>query len=293
MQSATRIITNTLPKTRRHSHKNTFSNQDPDTSQGLDFFNIFYNPANRGPLSQSALLLIDLLNDFFRSKLWLTTWLLFFLSACQSKPEFINHPPPNHVVSMDVFADQTLVANFGCDEIQAPSNLIGGLEPPYPIAICVIQYTPGEGTEALAAEIESGQFVFYTGGLLGSYIRYLIYQNGEYLLLKTEEDLRRLFAPIESPDEALSFVLAAKNLSAYYGLQYDPAYKYEVDTIEDTHVTPDADGYLVHLFHDQRFGCGPHWISEIDAYVSVSGNIEERSSRQSFRNPDLDELCID
>ena len=167
------------------------------------------------------------------------------------------------------------------------------MEPIYPIAICAIQYIPGETTEELAAEIESGQFFYYTGGLFGSYVRYIIYQNGEFGLLKTEEDLRKLFAPIESSDESLSYVLAVKNLSAYYGLQYDPPYEYEVDTIEDTYVTPDTEGYLVHLFHDQSFGCGPHWISEVDVYVSVEGIIEERSSRQSFRNPGLDELYVD
>ena len=231
-----------------------------------------------------------------KTKLWLAIWLMISLSACQRKPQFINHPPPNLAISMDVFTDDTLLANFGCNEIQAPSSLIGGLDPSYPIAICALQYIPGEGgegTEELAAEIESGQFFYYTGGLFGSYVRYIVYQNGEFVLLKTEEDLRKLFAPIESPEEALSYVLAAKNLSAYYGLHYDPAYEYEVDTIEDTYVINDTDGYLVHLFYDQAFGCGPHWISEVDVHVSVEGNIEERSSRQLFRNPDLDDVCFD
>lgn len=225
-------------------------------------------------------------------KLCLAIGLLIFLSACQSKPEFINHTPPDLPVSMNVFTDDTLLANFGCDEIQVPSFLVG-LEPAYPIAICSFQYTPGEGTEELSAEIESGQFFYYTGGLFGSYVRYIIYQKGEFVLLKTEEDLRKMFAPIESPDEALSYVLAVKKLSAYYGLRYDPAYEYEVDTIEDTYVTPDTDGYLVHLFYNQEFGCGPHWISEVDVHVSVEGNIEERSSRNIFRNPDTDEVCFD
>ena len=228
-----------------------------------------------------------------KTKLWMAIWLLIFLSACQSKPEFINHAPPNLAVPMDVFSDDALLANFGCDEIQAPSSLIGGLEPSYPIAICAIQNIPGEGREDLAAEIDSGQFLYYTGGLFGSYVRYIIYQNGEFVLLKTEEDLRKLFTPIESPEEALSYVLAVKNLSASYGIQYDPAYEYEVDTIEDTYVTPDTDGHLVHLFHDQTFGCGPHWISEVDVHVSVEGNIEERSSRHIFRDPSIDDVCFD
>lgn len=224
---------------------------------------------------------------------WLLIWLLISLSACQSKPKFINHPAPNLTVSMDAFSDETLAAQFGCNEILAPSNLIGGLEPAYPIAICSNQYISGEGTEELEALIDSGQFFYYTGGLFGSYVRYIVYQNGEFVLLNTEEDLRKLFAPIESPDEALSYVMAVKNLSASYGIQYDAAYEYEVDTIEDTYVTPDTDGYLVHVFHDQVFGCGPHWVSEVDVHVSVEGIIEQRNSRQLFRDPTIDDLCVD
>ena len=228
-----------------------------------------------------------------KTQLWLAIWLLLFLPACQSKPEFINHPAPNLALSMDVFFDDALLRDFGCQDIQAPSRLIGGLDPAYPIAICAIQPMPGETNEELAAEIESGQFFYYSGGLFGSYVRYIIYQNGEFVLIKAEEDFRKVFAPIESPDEALSYVLAVKNLSAAYGLQYDPAYAYEVDTIEDTYVTSDADGYLVHLFHDQAFGCGPHWTSEVDVHVSVEGIIQERNVRQIFRDPNLDEVCFD
>jgi hypothetical protein len=91
----------------------------------------------------------------------------------------------------------------------------------------------------------------------------------------------------------LSYVLAVRNLSAYYGLAYDPAYEFEVDTIEDTHVAPEADGYRLHLFHYQAFGCGPHWTSEIEMHVSFEGNIEETSQAPIFRDPNLDDLCVD
>lgn len=223
----------------------------------------------------------------------MAVWSLIFLAACNRQPEFINHPAPNLTVSFDAFNDDQAMADLGCDEIQAPSSLLGALDPSYPIAICAILYMPGERSEALLAEIDSGQFLYYTGGLFGSYVRYVIHQNGEFVLLKTEEDFRRVFAPIESPDEALSYVLAIRNLSASYGIQYDPAYEYEVDTIEDTYVTAESDGYIVHLFHDQAFGCGPHWISEVDVRVSVKGNVEEVASKPIFRDPNLDDVCID
>ena len=226
-------------------------------------------------------------------KFWAAVWLFIFLAACNRQPKFINHPAPNLTVSFDAFNDNQALTALGCDEIQAPPSLLGGLDPSYPIAICAIGYMPGERSEELQAEIDSGQFLYYTGGLFGDYVRYVIHQNGEFVLLKTEEEFRRVFAPIESPEEALSYVLAIRNFSASYGSQYDPAYEYEVDTIEDTYVTADSDGYLVHLFHDQVFGCGPHWISEVDVHVSVEGKVEEVASKPIFRDPNLDEVCID
>jgi hypothetical protein len=223
----------------------------------------------------------------------MSVWLFIFLTACKGEPKFINHPPPNLTVPSDAFNGGETIAALGCNEIQVPSSLIGGLNPSYPIAICAIRYIPGEGSEELGAEIESGQFFYYTGGLFGNYVRYIIQRDGEFVLLKTEEDFRKVFAPIESPDEALSYVLAVRNLSANYGLQYTPGYEYEVDTVEDTHVTPEAGGYLVHLFHDQVFGCGPHWTSEVDVRVSTDGNLEEAASQAIFRDPNMDELCVD
>lgn len=223
----------------------------------------------------------------------LAVWLMIFLSACQIKPKFINHTPPDLVASFEAFNDPSALAALGCNEIGPPSNLLGGLEPRYPIAICTIQYIPGDGSEELIAEIESGQYIYYTGGLFGTYIRYVIQQNGEFVLLKTEEEFRKVFAPIESADEALSYALAVRNLSAAYGIEYFHGYEYEVDTIEDTYVTPEADGYLVHLFYDQVFGCGPHWTYAVDVHVSVKGNVEEVSNTALFRDPNLDELCVD
>jgi hypothetical protein len=225
--------------------------------------------------------------------IWLLVGFSFMLSGCNTQPEFINHPAPNLTVSFEAFNDSSTLAALGCDEIQTPSNLLGGLSPSYPIAICAIYNDPSGHSEELTTEIESGQFLFYTGGLFGNYVRYVVQQDGEFTLLKTEEDFRKLFAPIESPDEALSYVLAVRNLSAYYGLEYLSGYEYDVDTIEDTYVSQEAGGYLVHLFYDQVFGCGPHWTSEIDVRVSVEGDVEELSPKAIFRDPNLDELCVD
>ena len=66
-----------------------------------------------------------------------------------------------------------------------------------------------------------------------------------------------------------------------------------MEKIEDKYVTTEADGYLVHLFYDSVFGCGPHWTSAIDVHVSTDGSMEELSSTPLLRDPNLDELCVD
>jgi hypothetical protein len=235
---------------------------------------------------------------------WLLISLLVLLVACQSKPRFINHPQPNLSVTFDGFdaagclkdssgqcmSDSTRAA-LGCDEILVPPSLLGGLHPAYPIAVC--ELIPEQAQAETQAEIEKGLYFFYTGGLFGRYIRYVIFLDGEFHLLKSEDEFRAIYAPVETPEEALSYVVAVTNLSAYYGFAYDPAYTYEVGTIEDTHVTPDADGYKLHLFHEAVFGCGPHWTSEVDMHVSTEGIVREVSSKPIFRDPNLDEVCID
>jgi hypothetical protein len=226
------------------------------------------------------------------------------LVGCQTKPKFINHPQPNLSISFDAFdaasclkdssgqciSDSTL-ADLGCNEIQVPTSLVGGLNPSYPMAVC--QIIPDQAKAEIQAEIEKELYFFYTGGLFGSYIRYVIFQDGEFRLLKSEAEFRAIYAPLETPEEALSYVLAITNLSAYYGLAYNPAYEYEVSTIEDTYLTVEPDGYKLHLFHDKVFGCGPHWISEVEMHVSAEGVIRELGGKPIFRDPNQDDLCID
>jgi hypothetical protein len=176
--------------------------------------------------------------------------------------------------------------------MQAPSSLLGGLHPSYPIAVCHVRPGPDQ-TQETQAEIEKGLYFHYTGGLFGSYIRYIIVQDGAFRLIKSEDEFRNIYAPIETSEEALSYVLAITNLSAYYGLGYNSAYKYEVGTIEDTYVTPEPDGYKLHLYYDAFFGCGPHWTSEVEMHVSTEGIVQEIGRKPIFRDPNIDELCVD
>ncbi|MBI3162677.1 MAG: hypothetical protein HYZ23_09210 [Chloroflexi bacterium] len=212
--------------------------------------------------------------------------LLFVVTACQPKPGFINHPQPNLSITFNAVPD---AAVLGCDEIQSPSALLGGLDPSHPIAICIINFNPDQAQP----EIEAGQFIYATGGLFTTYLRYVILRDGQQVVIKTADEFRNIYAPIESPEEALSYALALRNLGAYYNLQKDPAYKYEVNEIEDTHVVSEADGYRLNLYSYQFFGCGPHWTSVVELKVAFDGIITEVSGTPVFRDPNMDGLCVD
>lgn len=170
---------------------------------------------------------------------------------------------------------------------------MAGLQPSYPIAVCQVHPAPDQSNPERQAEIEKGLYFYYTGGLFGSYVRYLLVQDGAFRLFKSEDEFREIYAPIETTEEALSYVLAVENLSAYYGLQYYAGYRYEVDTIEDTYVTSEDGGYRLHLFYYALTCCGPHWTSEVEMQLTREGLVREISHKPIFRDPNQDELCVD
>jgi hypothetical protein len=239
---------------------------------------------------------------------WLIINLLVLLAACQTQPKIINHNPPSLSISFSKFQELTCpfdesgylncgsdhpLSALDCDDIFEPPSLFGGLDPAYPIAICEIDAIYGNSSDETKAEIDAGEYFYYAGGLSGKFIRYIIFRNDEFHLLKSEKDFREVYAPIESPEEALSYVLAVTNLSAYYGIVLDATSEYEVDTIEDTFVTATSDGYDLLLYSYAAFGCGPHWTSAVLVHVSKEGIIQELSRTNVFRNPSLDDVCFD
>lgn len=235
--------------------------------------------------------------------------LFLTLAGCQST-KFVNHTRPELEVEFNAFENvgcspnqygfrrcsaNSLIANLGCDEIREPSNLLGALDPSYPVALCLVMpyrnlEEPGTENTRMLAE---GKYFFNIGGIEPAYVRYVISQDNQFELIETENKFRTIFAPITSPQEALSFALAVRNLSAYYGLKIEPRYQYFVDEIEDTHVDETADGYLVHLFFYEAFGCGPHLTYAVDVNVSTQGHVMETNKEPIYKDPSEDGLCVD
>lgn len=174
---------------------------------------------------------------------------------------------------------------LGCTAIRSADDLLGGLDPAYPLALCLVR--PEDHRR-----LGSG-FLYTEGCLLPTYIRLVLYQDGRYTLIKDQAELQSAFAPIETPEEALSYTLAATGHMAWFGVEPDKKFEYLVEKLEDTHVAEDADGYVVNLYHFQLCGCGPHDTSEVKIRVSQTGEMETLSKTPVMRDPQMEGMCID
>ena len=228
---------------------------------------------------------------------------LLLLTSCQGashllSPQFVNHTKPALSIDFSPFEnvgcppDQygyrrceegSSLAALSCDEIAKPSDLLGGLDPSYPIAVCS-DHSWGR---------EEGRYFFNAGGIRPAYVRYVIFRDGQFKLIETKDEFRKAFAPVTTEEEALSYALAVQNLSAYYNLGRDSELQYFVDTIEDTYVETTTDGYLVHLFYYKVFGCGPHFTYAADVKVTTQGYVEEVNRKKIYKDPLEDGLCVD
>jgi hypothetical protein len=219
----------------------------------------------------------------------------------------INHPKPDLKVDFSPFEqagcpsdeynwrpcqEDSELYKLGCDNIETVSDLMGGLNPAYPMAVC--RYFPTRHPEvAEPYNIPSTEYFFDVGGPLPELVRYVIYRDGGFQLIRNPDEFKATFAPVETEDEALGFALALQDVYALYDQKVNLKLKYYIETLEDTRVESMAGGFLVHVFDYQFFGCGPHYTYAVDLKVGNDGVVEEVSRTQIFKDPLMDGLCQD
>jgi hypothetical protein len=59
--------------------------------------------------------------------------------------------------------------------------MLGGLEPAYPMAICLIEpHRHEDAFEEVISQTQQEGFIYSEGGFLPTFIRYVIYKDGQY-----------------------------------------------------------------------------------------------------------------
>lgn len=255
------------------------------------------------------------------------------LSACQSNQVFSNGlpappkptprpakpsvaPGPNYEIASDSSADfgPETARQFGCSsEALVTKSDLGGLSPKLPIAVCPRFWrmpdqgqmsespspAPSPQPTALPAHPLMAWTSFLTGGV--SHSVYLVKTPEGIQVLGSVDQVRDFYAPIESPAEALSYLLAVTDaiqllnntalpdpgeafwLDDHWAFRQGAVYR--VSQLEATRVEAQGDGFVVkNILRDRD--CIPTGedtlASSSDYRVSRSGEIQLLQSTEIF-----------
>jgi hypothetical protein len=216
-------------------------------------------------------------------------------------PEFVNTQAPALSMDLTPFQDAGCKSDeqgalrcppnlppfdqFGCSEILDASPLLGGLTPAAPLMRCIRDQIPDQ-------EMSPDLYLFNQGCLVGSYVSYVAYRDGQFILIKNRADLKAAFGPVESADEALSYAQAATGFKALYGLKNENM-RYLAEKIADTQVQLEENQYRVTLYSFKTCGCGPHAMSLRLVFVKFSGDVDTYDPLPVWEDPTQDDLCVD
>ncbi|BAP55577.1 hypothetical protein THII_1280 [Thioploca ingrica] len=217
-------------------------------------------------------------------------------------PQLINHSRPPIQMDINTLLNRfqcqqtqtqvlsgcdNLRTQMGCDQLELPNPLWGAVTPLYPLIACIIFQTP-----PVVEKMEREGYMTQHQGKPSYYRRYVIWKDEKFQLLKNLDELQRLFAPIDSAQEALSYALMATPFQAQYNQTLNPKYRYYVNRIEDTQVVSTDKDYQILLYTKRQIGCGSHPTSTVLVTVSRNGLISYPSQQLAYVDPAEDNLCI-
>lgn len=216
-------------------------------------------------------------------------------TSAPKQPTIIHHSAPKLKVNLDwveeagcqlneyssgyysgYCSSESPLYKMGCESILA-TYLFGGL--PFQVVTCT-----NSNLEPLGPHyVERGCLISERTEALVAFI------NGTYQFVG-QDDIKAMSAPIESPNEALSYVLVSGDYYARYAIELDTFEEYLVDQIDDTFVEVTDIGYLVHVFrHRNPCGCQEHILDAVTVFVGKGGSIKVIDSYSISKN----ETCVD
>ena len=185
-----------------------------------------------------------------------------------------------------------IIKSMGCDDIKPPPLYWGALKPYLPMGICM-HYRGAS----------SNEYVRQTGCKMQVREQVFVLQKkGESYtskVLKTKDEFRRFFVPIESGPEALSYVTT---LTTAYPV-YEFSEKYFIrapdengkflKTPKPTEAWEKKDGWHVRLFNNVRCGCHRPELFEIEYVVTKDGYVTQKNKKTVWQANRLYNICID
>ena len=101
----------------------------------------------------------------------------------------------------------------------------------------------------------------------------LLFNNGQYYLANDPQVIKNLYAPIETPEEALSYTLLLNDLSPKYDQGIIPRTEYLTPVVEDTTITKTQFGYQLHLFASQPLNLCEWITNAVNVQLRTDGTL--------------------
>ena len=139
--------------------------------------------------------------------------------------------------------------------------------------------------------MNSGQVIYSAGCMLRTDIAYIVFNGNDFTLLKTKEEFRNFFIPLDSSEKALSYTAAITGKEAKYGFGIIGG-RYLSFVIEDSYAKEVDGSYIVHLYGYEACGCGLHPYYTLDYSVAKNGTVQELSRQNIWEDPFFN-ACID
>lgn len=174
------------------------------------------------------------------------------------------------------------LSELPCDSFFKPQESLKDLHPKYPIIGCVKIEYEGEETSRGVTRILVVQG--FTGEVFIDVIDYVIFKNGTFELISSLDDFQRIIAPIQSADQALTYitVLGKGNfifdLAPLFKLK-GGIFKVPKSDIKITSVQEDEAGFMINTYSDSRFDDCLNEVYEQVLFVSKTGNITQQERR--------------
>jgi len=165
-----------------------------------------------------------------------------------------------------------------------PGIEYGGFSPRYPMVLL-------KGVGIPYIFVSKGSLK-HGEGIIPVWYEIMIKKEDKYLIISSESELKKIYAPVESPEEAISFVCALTHSKPLYKFDLSIRNKYYKKVLNKTFVSKLGNDYVVRLYHFETFGCYPHSMFLITYSVKKNGDIKELSREKIYEDMFKTE-CVD
>jgi hypothetical protein len=169
---------------------------------------------------------------------------------------------------------------FHYENIKLPRKYLGGLVPRIPMV------------EVSSFDFK-GNCIWQSKGMLLTCNNLIIKSNDSLILVDTEEKFKKIYAPIDNEQEAISYVSYLTGTYPEYDIPKKSRYRIFSDDFPSTYSKKIIGGFEVILHDKDVFGCGPHTNYYKIFTVTTEGHIKLLKTFKMFEDPEEDGLCVD